>query len=188
MKSSEQLGELFGALAKAQSSMGAAIKDSKNPFFKSSYADLRSVVGISRGPLTENGLCVTQPPVVGEYGEILLTVLGHSSGQWISSAIVLRPPKTDPQSLGSYITYMRRYAYAAIVGVVTEDDDGEIAMDRISAQQATQLRSALNGNKELESKILTGLNVRKLEEISASMFGAVISRIHELNKPANEGR
>jgi len=182
MKSSEQLGELFGALAKAQSSMSAAVKDSSNPFFKSSYANLESVVGVSRGPLTENGLCVTQPPVIGEAGEVLLTILGHSSGQWISSEIVLRPPKTDPQSLGSYITYMRRYAYASIVGVTTADDDGEAAMDRISIGQAAELRKVLNGNKELEGEILTGLNVRKLEEIPSGLYAAVMERIKNLTK------
>jgi hypothetical protein len=181
MKSSDQLGELFGALAKAQATMGAALKDSTNPFFKSNYANLEAVVGISRGPLTDNGLCVTQPPVMGEVGEILLTVLGHASGQWISSEIVLKPTKTDPQSLGSYITYMRRYAYASIVGVVTADDDGESAMDRISPVQAAQLRKALNGNKELEGKILTGLSVRKLEEISAGLYAAVLERINSIN-------
>lgn len=146
MNCSAELGELFGALAKAQAIMLAASKDSENPFFKASFADLGSIVGVSRGPLTANGLCVTQPPVRGEYGESLLTVLGHSSGQWIASEIILKPAKTDPQSLGSYITYMRRYAYASIVGVITKDDDGESAMGRGSEEREVAQKFTGNAN------------------------------------------
>ena len=146
MKSSEQLGELFGALAKTQSLMGAALKDSSNPFFSSKFADMKSVVEVSRGPLTENNLCVTQPPIKEEWGAVLLTILGHNSGQWIASEIEIKPmkklgrnerkedfipgPEDDPQKIGAYITYMRRYAYVSIVGIVTEDDDGETASGR----------------------------------------------------------
>lgn len=146
MKSSEQLGELFAALAKAQAEMDVALKDSSNPHFNSKFADLKSVVSVSRPALTKNNLCVTQPPVKEEWGAVLVTILGHSSGQWISSEIEIKPmkkmgkyekkedfipgPDDDPQKIGGFITYMRRYAYASIVGVVAEDDDGEAASGR----------------------------------------------------------
>jgi hypothetical protein len=128
----ENLGELFGALAKAQSMMPDAKTDSKNPFFKSKYADLASVVKASRKPLTENGLSVMQFIHEIKGKSFLFTRLGHTSGQWIDSFVRIRPIKEDIQSLGSYLTYLRRYSYAAIVGVVSsdEDDDGEKTMER----------------------------------------------------------
>ena len=128
----EELGDLFSALAKAQSAMPDAKTDSKNPFFKSKYADLSSVVKASRKPLTANGLVVTQFIREKEGKSFLFTRLGHMSGQWIDSFVRIQPPKEDIQSLGSYLTYPRRYSYAAIVGVVAsgEDDDGEQTMGR----------------------------------------------------------
>lgn len=68
----------------------------------------------------------------GSAGMTLMTRLCHASGQWIESSMTVNPPKQDIQSLGSYLTYLRRYTYSAIVGVVAseEDDDGEAATGR----------------------------------------------------------
>lgn len=119
--------ELARALCLAQALMGPAIKDKENPFFKSSYADLASVWEACREPLTKNGLSVTQ--LVRSEGAVikLTTMLMHSSGQYISSEFCMKAEKETPQSLGSAITYARRYALAAIVGISSEDDDGEVA-------------------------------------------------------------
>ena len=128
---SQNLNELFAALAKAQGQMTHAKKDKKNPFFKSSYADLASVWEVCREPLTNNGLSLSQQ-VEGSKTEMqLVTMLGHSSGQWIRSKLPLLLQKLDPQSLGSALTYARRYAMSAMVGICAdEDDDGEKAMAR----------------------------------------------------------
>lgn len=127
-----ELGELFKALAKAQAAMEEAKKDSNNPFFKSNYADLASVIKASRKALAANDLSVIQRIKVVEDQKFLFTRLGHASGQWIESYTPINPSKEDIQSFGSYITYLRRYSYAAMVGVASsdEDDDGEKAMDR----------------------------------------------------------
>lgn len=126
---SEQLNELFSALAKAQAGILSAKKDSENPFFRSKFADLSSIWDAIRKPLTDNGLCIIQT-CEGQVGAmVLITWLGHSSGQWMKSKFPLNPAKNDPQSIGSVITYMKRYALSAIVGVVAdEDDDAEVAM------------------------------------------------------------
>jgi putative lipoic acid-binding regulatory protein len=143
---SECLGDLLGALAKAQSEMKIAGKDSNNPFFKSKYADLASVVAASRPALTKNELAVIQRIAVGADGKrFLVTMLGHSSGQYITSTVLINPAKDDVQSLGSAITYLRRYTYASIVGVVAddEDDDAEIAMKPVrNGYHAPQARIA----------------------------------------------
>lgn len=184
MNQSDQLNELFAALAKAQAVMGKALKDKQNPFYKSKYADLASVVDISRGPLTDNGLCVTQPPIKGEFGETLRTILGHSSGQWLASEIVLKPTKTDPQALGSYITFMRRYAYASIVGVVTkEDDDGEAAMDRVTEAQVKAIKIEMKDDKDLEREIYNYYKIQKIEELPAKEYPSIIENIINYFKP-----
>jgi hypothetical protein len=130
---SQSLDKLYAALAKAQLEMLPAKTGSNNPFFKSKYADLASIVKASRKALGTNGLAVIQRIIRnGSAGMTLLTRLCHSSGQWIESSMTVNPPKQDIQSLGSYLTYLRRYTYSAIVGVVAseEDDDGEAAIGR----------------------------------------------------------
>lgn len=131
---SEQLNELFTALAKAQLEMEVAKTDNLNPFFKSRYADFASVVRVSRPVLASNGLAVVQRIITANDSTLrLLTRLCHTSGQWMESEMTIDPVKKDIQSIGSYITYIKRYTYAAIVGVVTsnEDDDGEAAMAKV---------------------------------------------------------
>jgi hypothetical protein len=137
---SASIAELAKALCKAQGKMKHAIKDANNPFFRSKYADLASVVEASRPALTENGLSVVQYTD----GNVLFTMLLHSSGEWIRGSIPLKPMRQakggewvgaeDPQSYGSCITYARRYALAAITGVATEDDDGNAASGKTTGQ------------------------------------------------------
>ena len=127
---SESIANLAKALATVQGKLTYAKKDSKNPFFKSNYADLESVWDACRDLLASNGLAVSQFP--GTYSELdksmsLTTILTHESGEWISQEMSLPVTKTDPQGAGSAITYMRRYALAAVVGVVQADDDGNAA-------------------------------------------------------------
>ena len=130
MCQSNEIGALIEALSKAQGEMKCAVEDSKNSYFKSKYADITSVWTACRGPLSGNNLAVVQTlePVNGEL--CLVSVLGHSSGQWIKSVLPIRVAKDDIQSLGAAITYSRRYSLAALVGICPEDDDGEGAMDR----------------------------------------------------------
>jgi hypothetical protein len=124
---SESINELATAMAKAQGDISGAIKDSQNPFFKSSYADLGSVWDACRAPLSKNGLSVIQTIECSGSERWLKTTLAHSSGQWIESLVPINPTKDDPQGLGSCLTYLRRYSLAAIVGVYQEDDDGNAA-------------------------------------------------------------
>jgi len=126
---SQAIGKLAEALAKAQGSMEGAKKDAKNPFFKSEYSTLHSVWAACRAPLSSNGLSVIQT-TEGHEDVTVVTTLCHSSGQWIRGKLSVKPQKTDSQALGSCITYLRRYALAAIVGLSPVDDDGESAMSR----------------------------------------------------------
>lgn len=127
MEKSEQINELASALSKAQGAIKGALKDTANPFFKSKYADLSSVWEACREQLAANGLSVAQMPCESETGVMVETVLMHASGQWISNRFTMPVAKQDAQAVGSAITYSRRYALAAMVGVAPEDDDGNAA-------------------------------------------------------------
>ena len=130
METSEQINELAAAMATAQGQIKGAAKDSTNPHFKSSYADLTSVWEACRDALSSNGIAVIQTPHTDDAGNChVVTMLTHASGQWVRDTFSLPPTKQDPQGYGSAITYMRRYALAAIVGVAPEDDDGNAASD-----------------------------------------------------------
>lgn len=127
---SETIKELAIALAKAQAQIAPASKSAENPHFRSRYADLPAVWDACRKPLTDHGLSVVQMPVdAGEPGRVaLMTMLLHTSGEFISSTVSTRLQKDDAQGIGSALTYLRRYALSAMVGVVAdEDDDGNAA-------------------------------------------------------------
>ena len=131
VKMSESIEKIAAALALAQGEMKPAIKDKENPFYKSSYADLASVWGACRVPLAKNGISVVQVPTLSAGKMVLITMLLHTSGQYIRGEYPVVPLKTDPQGIGSALSYARRYSLAAMVGICTDDDDdGETAQGR----------------------------------------------------------
>jgi hypothetical protein len=130
MNQSESIAKLAEALAKAQGVMEGASKDATNPFFKAKYADLAAVWDACRKPLSDNGLSVVQVSrFIPEQPDLVCieTMLIHSSGEWIRGQLAVKPVKSDPQSVGSCITYLRRYSLQSIVGIAPEDDDGNAA-------------------------------------------------------------
>ena len=130
---SDQRGELFGSLAKAQATITGAVKDSTNPFYKSKFANLASCLDAVREPLSANDLCVIQTTRRGkEGGVIIITTIGHSSGQWMCGEIEMIPEKPGPQAIGVCMSYARRYALSAITGLAQIDDDAEGASARTS--------------------------------------------------------
>ena len=130
MGMSSSIDKLAASLAKAQSEMAKAHKDKKNPFFKSTYADLAACWDACRDPLSKNGLAVVQVPAATDAGVMLTTILMHSSGQWVSGTLPVNPVKDDPQGMGSALTYARRYGLCALVGISPADDDGNAASGR----------------------------------------------------------
>ena len=129
MNKSESIKELATSLAKAQGSIKGAIKDSSNPFFKSKYADLASVVEAIRSAFAANGLSYIQTVEPSQADEVRVeTMILHESGEWISCGVLALPvSKVDAQGYGSALTYARRYSLSAAVGVAPEDDDGNAA-------------------------------------------------------------
>jgi hypothetical protein len=136
---SEHITELAKAMLKVRAELQPALKDRENPFTRSNYATLNSVMDACRDALVNNGVWLVQHPVPTENGSLgLVTKLVHAeSGQWHSSLMVMPLPKADPQGYGSALTYARRYSLSALIGIVTEDDDdGEAASGNRASRQA----------------------------------------------------
>ena len=134
MNRSESIKSLAVAHNKAQAEMSGAVKDSNNPFFKSKYADLSSVVKAVKEPFANNGLSYVQFPIEKDGRIGVETILMHSSGEWLSNEFTVQLSKQDAQGAGSAITYCRRYALQAIAGIPSEDDDGNAASPANNAQ------------------------------------------------------
>lgn len=115
------------AFIAAQKATEAVKKAASNPAFKSKYADLSEVVEATVPALNANGIGVIQAP--GYDGDLVSieTVFLHESGASCTGVLRLRPSKTDPQGVGSAITYGRRYSLLAMTGAAPEDDDGNAA-------------------------------------------------------------
>lgn len=189
MNKSENINELALALSKAQASMNNAKKDSKNPFFKSSYADLASVWDAAREPLSSNELAIMQTTIPSDKDEVIVeTILAHSSGQWISSVLALPVSKADSQGYGSALTYARRYGLSSMVGVAPAEDDGNAAtaaapkkiIRTTITSEAEKLISCCNDADQLEEAYkMIILTVNSAAE-KASLISACKARKEQL--------
>ena len=135
MKKSENITDLAAALCLAQAEMGGATKNSTNPHFKSSFADLASVISVIKPAFFKHGLSFIQLPITSEGGKGIgvSTMLMHSSGQWIEGEYLLPLEKVTPQGAGAAITYARRYGLVSLVGIPQVDLDAEDISVQVTA-------------------------------------------------------
>lgn len=193
---SDTLAQLYEALSKSQMEMDVASKDSNNPFFKSKYSDLATIVKASRPSLCNHGLSVIQRITTNESGIMfMLTRLAHSSGEWIESKMPITPPKNDIQGIGSYITYLRRYMYSAIVGVISgEDDDGEKAMQEyrkpepkpLLESQVKLMEVMLKGHPDIKERLINAYKIIKLSDLKDIQFDKCVANIQSAIKAKEE--
>ena len=209
---SDSLTNLIPALTKAQMKLEIAEKNKKagsgaagSRTYK--YADWPTVVEASRKPLADNGLCVTQRLIENVDGSITLsTLLLHASGEFIDSRIRLPlAPNSPPQSIGSCITYFKRYAYSALIGVVAddEDDDGAAAekfhreyqpkpaapapakvieKTSLSDREVAILEYELTDAPDLRSMIFEKYDIGALKDVPANAYEALVKKIREIKK------
>lgn len=121
MEKSTSIVNIAKALKQFHASIGKITKDATNPFFNSKFCTLSKILETIKQPLQDAGLSFTQFPC-GQYG--LTTVLMHTdSGEYMQCDYFMQPLKHDPQAAGSVISYMRRYALAAVLGLNLDEDD-----------------------------------------------------------------
>lgn len=145
---SSEITKIAPAIVKMQSVVQHAVKDAKNPHFKSQYASLESVIDVTREPLASCELSVVQQSMLTPDGPVLVTTLLHSSGQWLRSYLPILNAAKTAQGQGSGITYARRYALAALCGITQTDDDGNEA----SATQRTQVTERMSQSQARPSQ------------------------------------
>tara|TARA_R110000764_G_scaffold161769_1_gene249013 strand:- start:318 stop:905 length:588 start_codon:yes stop_codon:yes gene_type:complete len=190
MKTSNEINELAAAMAIAQGQMGAAYKNSSNPHFKSSFADLASISDVIKQPLSDNGLSVVQFPINNEQGVAITTRVMHKSGQWIEESFGIKPVKAGPQEYGSLISYFRRYALAAIFAIPQTDDDAnsmqlaaeapQKPIDAITGDQVKALVNLLDGDEKLRAQLMDAHGISKLEHLQSNQFRPVYDKINQL--------
>jgi hypothetical protein len=163
------------AFIAAQKEMGNAIKDSKNPFFKSAYADLNSVREACIPALNANGIAVLQPIVQIDGKNFVKTLLLHESGESIEGLTeILFAKQNDPQAQGSGITYARRYGLQSLVNIGAEDDDGNKAAEKPKEAKKESTKNAFGLSKD--GDLASGADMTETFAKAAQDFFAKIKK------------
>jgi hypothetical protein len=162
MQTSASIKNISLALLEAQKQIKYATKDANNPYHKSRYATLESVIDAIKTPLNDNGIIFIQTLSQAQDNHYLLitTRLIHAeSAEWIEEGSPIPLTKIDAQGFGSAATYGRRYALAAITGLYQADDDGNDAsnLDETPKKVITQM-------PKKEVKVLTQDQINVLED------------------------
>lgn len=151
---SEKIDALAAALSKAQSLIENVSKDKQAYGYK--YADLASCLQAIKKPLADNGLSISQLVTQDrDNKQVLVTLLIHESGQWLKSVFgienVVMKQCNSLQQIGAGITYARRYALSAIIGLTQEDDDGnsvpKFKKEEESKELINELMNLCNNNR-----------------------------------------
>lgn len=175
MKTSETITKIAPALVKAIGSIQGAAKDGKNPHFRSSYATLSSVVDAARLPLLENELFViqSQDGITDNNTIVLATRIVHSSGEWFETYTEAKLKNADPQTVGSCLTYLKRYGYTSALSIShpSEDDDGN---------SATHTK-----DEPVKSIDLEPMLIKILESMDNDSLAAIAKEIKSAKLPAN---
>jgi hypothetical protein len=176
--------ENIGLLAKALSGMQGEIQDPyKNKAAHTArYADLPQILGIARPLLVKYGLSISQFPGKASPGKVCIeTILMHESGEWISSEYEM--DSIDPserikstnaaQATGIIITYARRYAITAILGICAQEDtDANVSNSnkKLTGGEIANLLKLCNNSKEKVEGIVKWANVSNINELTLEQY------------------
>lgn len=158
MDKSEEIDKLAIALAKFQGSLEqpslnseVKVRTKTGGEYKFKYADLSECKRAAKQPLADNELSVCQL-IEDDYS--IRTILLHSSGQWISSKVRMPSNTADAQSIGSAITYAKRYAFCAILGIVADDDeDANIASSNSAQKEQPKEQPKKTANSRVKKEL-----------------------------------
>lgn len=193
-KSVPSFSGIASALAVAQTQMGAALKNAKNPHFKRNYADLSSVMDACLPALNANGIAVVQPTGEDATGRYVETVLIHGeSGGQLSCRVPLIVQKNDMQGYGSAVTYARRYGLMSMAGIAPEDDDGNAAakggpvVDEMAAfrRAVDDAKRAIARETTMDGLVALWQSLDAAVKADGSVTGCKDARKAELAPPAS---
>jgi hypothetical protein len=178
---SDTIGKLAEALSKFQGELDGVAKTSQG--YNYQYADLSAVWATIRKPLTKHGLAVTQTTAFTDDGSpVVITTLLHTSGEWLTGELLVKPLKLDPQSLGSAVTYGRRYGLMAILGVAPEEDDGAAASKPAKRSKPKQQKRSVT-QIEPDTELRERFDVLWNECVKAGIDTAVLTTINPKSTP-----
>lgn len=168
MNTSETVTAIFTALSSFNGELKDAEKRCINPHLKNKYADLPAQFEVLRPALNKHGLCLTQTTYVEGNILMLKTILGHKSGEWISSDYPVCTFPAKQQELGASLTYSRRYQSAAITMLASDfpDDDGEAATKPVPAPPPKKPEPVIEPMTEEESQQYRQVIMAQLAEIT----------------------
>lgn len=209
---SSEVKDLFAALSKAQGEYPIIGPNRENPYFKSNYTDLDTIMRSIRPMLAKNGLSFIQQIRINDDGATILhSILGHSSGQWMEARNRIVPLKNDPQTYGSTLTYQKRYAAMSLLGVTCSqdktDDDAEVAMTNtrdmiakgpstkynpkeqssevVTKEQLDELEYELAEHPDIGEMVLDKLQLQSLADMPKSKYMVSLQRIREIKNLRN---
>lgn len=149
MLNSPSVDVIIPALFKVKNELKGVAKQADNPFFRSKYADLNSILEEVEPLLAKNGIILLQPITSKEGGDFVETLLLHESGQWISSSMSLVLNKSSMQDAGSAVSYARRYTLQALLSIKAEDDDG----NAVSSKKETKSKPVQTASPEAKKVV-----------------------------------
>lgn len=192
---SDSIVELATALPKAQKAYKPILGLTDNPYSSIAYTSLVALVEATRDALSNNGLSVLQN--ITDYPQekikLLHTILLHASGEFVESQILVEPDTSDPVGLNSFYNWLKRTAYASLVGypLPGEDDDGSAYLQkdtkvtlidnyvRIDRREQEELEIELDGFPDLAESLFRDLKITKLSDMPKSKFRSVITNIRK---------
>jgi hypothetical protein len=191
---SDSVDQIFAAFAQAQAKFTKPEKTGKNPHFKSIYSTLEDIWDACKDPMAEHGLFVLQTLGFRDGVSLLITTLGHKSGQWMRGEGAIMMAKPDAQSMGSAITYMKRYSLSALIGVGCDDgceDDGNEASRTLPAAKPQLVKKVALVQIENDAASFTQLEhlYRRMSDKgldTSKVFDFVCQRAKETGKSTDE--
>lgn len=175
--------EILKALSELKKEVGKLTKTETNPFFKSKYFDINSLIEQVEPLLEKNGLLLLQPI---ENGLVKSVIYHISTGQKVESEMLL-PVFNDPQKTGSAITYFRRYTLQSLLGLQAEDDDGNKASQPVKQHPKQEVKQLSDDafQKALQSDekgLQATIKVIKEGKFSATefQFAKLVNTLSEL--------
>ena len=181
MNMSPEQSKFSPAFFQAQCEMTGAKKNAKNPFFKSDYADLKSVMDAIREPFANNGLYFVQAAESNNQMIAITTRIVHTSGEWIESITELPPIKNDVHGWISAFTYGKRLGLQSLAGLPSIDDDGNLAV-----KHATPPKAVVINKKEAAEldQLISDTSADKVEFLNyySTRAGSKITDLNQFPK------